>query len=167
MALNNLGQLLKEARTKQDLTQARLAREVGVSDSYLVHIEAGRRIPSEAVLRKLARALHLPPSDLIATTLHADKLEHDREELHRIGERRFNEALAIAQQHAITLSEEARSELALLYADNPYSPLPVSFTEEGEPIFTVTGPEGWSDLNKQDKRLVQQLINRLRSDKNG
>jgi tetratricopeptide (TPR) repeat protein len=58
-ALNakNLGRRLRELRVSRGLHQETLAREAGVSASYLSRIEAGQREPSPPLLSELARAV--------------------------------------------------------------------------------------------------------------
>lgn len=51
--------LIKELRLKKGLTQAQLAKLVGVSNMYIYAIEHPEKpqIPSDDIIRKLARAL--------------------------------------------------------------------------------------------------------------
>ena len=48
---------LKEKREQYQLTQARLAQEVGVSEQYIYYIEAGERRPSPEIAQKIADTL--------------------------------------------------------------------------------------------------------------
>ncbi len=52
-------------REYRGLTQAELARRIGVPKAYVSHIETGRRHPGPALLLKLARALDAPIEFLI------------------------------------------------------------------------------------------------------
>jgi transcriptional regulator with XRE-family HTH domain len=54
---NDTGERIRALRTARGIAQADLAATVGVSKSYLSHIEAGRRLVSADLLRKLADAL--------------------------------------------------------------------------------------------------------------
>ncbi len=61
---NDTGGRIRTLRMAREISQAELAATVGVSKSYLSHIEAGRRAVSTALLRKLAEALGIPPEQL-------------------------------------------------------------------------------------------------------
>jgi transcriptional regulator with XRE-family HTH domain len=49
------------ARLRKGWTQARTAREVNVTQAYVALVESGRRQPSLALQRRLAKALDMPP----------------------------------------------------------------------------------------------------------
>lgn len=66
MTASRLGDVIRDARTKADLTLRDLATKLKLTPSYLSDIENDRRIPSEEVIRQLADALHLRPDDLLA-----------------------------------------------------------------------------------------------------
>jgi transcriptional regulator with XRE-family HTH domain len=56
---------VKDLRTQRGMSQNELADAIGVDRSYVSHIESGRiRQPSADVLKGLARALGVPPSEL-------------------------------------------------------------------------------------------------------
>ena len=59
------GAKCRQEREKRGLDAATLAREVGVSPSYLLQMEQGDRAPSEPILRNLARALDISPTELL------------------------------------------------------------------------------------------------------
>ena len=67
MRLNaDLSKMLKQRRLSLDLTLHELADKSGVSQSHLARIERGERFPSGHVLRKIAGALDLDESLLMA-----------------------------------------------------------------------------------------------------
>lgn len=54
----NLGQKIKFQRKKKNMTQAELAKKIGVSSNQVInHYETGFRTPSLSMLRKIAAAL--------------------------------------------------------------------------------------------------------------
>ncbi len=61
-----LGDVIRDARTKLDLSLRDVTKRLGITPSYLSDIENNRRIPSEEVLRKLADLLNLEYDDLMA-----------------------------------------------------------------------------------------------------
>jgi transcriptional regulator with XRE-family HTH domain len=59
--------VLTKLRDAKDMTQAQLATRAKVSRGYLADLEAGhRKNPSVPVLRRIARALGVPVTDLLA-----------------------------------------------------------------------------------------------------
>jgi transcriptional regulator with XRE-family HTH domain len=61
-----VGDRLRVGRARKRLTLRKTAETVGVSASYLSDIENGRKIPSEEVVRAVAKALDLDADDLMA-----------------------------------------------------------------------------------------------------
>lgn len=58
------GHQLRQARRKRQLTQVALARALGVSQSYVAQMEAGRTYPSLALASRIAELFRLgPPSE--------------------------------------------------------------------------------------------------------
>lgn len=61
---NGVGERIREARSARGVSQADLAAAVGVSNSYLSHIEAGRRPVSEQIRLQVAITLGIDPQQL-------------------------------------------------------------------------------------------------------
>lgn len=59
-------QRLLQLRQARVLTQAELATRAGVSELSVHKIETGQQEPRPATIRKLARALGVRPTDLVA-----------------------------------------------------------------------------------------------------
>lgn len=57
MATHKGGYLVKHLRNKKDISQADLAKRLGMSQSHLSDIEGDNKNPSAKVLKKLADAL--------------------------------------------------------------------------------------------------------------
>lgn len=55
---DTLGTLIRQSRNAKGLTQAKLAKDAGISRSYLADVEAGRYKPSSEKLVKLAKILN-------------------------------------------------------------------------------------------------------------
>lgn len=64
-APKSLGEKVKFYREGRELYQVELADIVGVSTGYIGSIEQGIRFPSLRVLNKIAKALKIPPKDLL------------------------------------------------------------------------------------------------------
>lgn len=62
-----LSTLLKRLREARGLTQLELAKKAGVAQGYISALEAGEKSnPSVAVIKKLAKALGVPVTELLA-----------------------------------------------------------------------------------------------------
>ncbi len=59
------GAVLKKAREKRSLTQAALAKKVGVHQVTIARLETGERRPSMDLLQRLAKALKVKVRDLL------------------------------------------------------------------------------------------------------
>lgn len=73
-----LGSILRRLRDASGLTQEELASRAGISTSHLAHVEAGRREPSLAVLRRLSQTLSVWPGLLLAAFLQTEMPEGHR-----------------------------------------------------------------------------------------
>ena len=61
-----LGVTLKKLRNQRGLTQEDLGKRVGVSYAYISMLESGaKKNPSLALLKRLAKALGVPVTDLL------------------------------------------------------------------------------------------------------
>jgi transcriptional regulator with XRE-family HTH domain len=61
-----LGLWVRELRHRRGFTQPVAAERAGISVAYLSEIETGRRNPTVAIVVRLARALEVKPSQLMA-----------------------------------------------------------------------------------------------------
>ncbi len=73
--LTALGQKMREARKKKDLTQQELADLSHVSVKQISNIEKGKMNPSYLILRALAKVLHI---SLMPALFHSDSLSSVR-----------------------------------------------------------------------------------------
>jgi transcriptional regulator with XRE-family HTH domain len=65
-----LGHTVKVVRVDQGLSRRELGERVGISVSYVSEIENGHKPPSSPVLLRIAEALGMAPSDLLARAEH-------------------------------------------------------------------------------------------------
>ena len=65
-----LGKRIKEARTKNKLTQAKLAELCNVSHNHLACIEIGKTHPSLLLLIDICNILHVSPTELLQDSLN-------------------------------------------------------------------------------------------------
>jgi transcriptional regulator with XRE-family HTH domain len=71
------GQKLRKARKQALLTQVELAELSGVAASTINRSECGKGEPHPHTLRLLARALGVPPKELLADEDHEEPLARD------------------------------------------------------------------------------------------
>ena len=100
MADKTLGEVIRDGRAAKGQMKLReLARLLDVTPSYVSDIENDRRVPSEDVLARIATALDLDYTDLVARAgrLGADAERYMRREptattlFRKISDRRLNE----------------------------------------------------------------------------
>ncbi len=66
MSPRKLRTVLRELRQKREWSQAELAAKAGVTDAYVAQLETGKKKnPSLEVLRRLAKALGVPVTELL------------------------------------------------------------------------------------------------------
>ncbi|MCW2988812.1 MAG: helix-turn-helix protein [Solirubrobacterales bacterium] len=63
--VGNLGQNLRVARQRLELTQEQVADRSGVHATEVSRIEAGKRDPKVTTLERLAAAVEVPPGRLL------------------------------------------------------------------------------------------------------
>ena len=66
--LGAFGQVVRQARTAQHLSQEQLALSAGLNRNFVMSIEAGRRKPSLITIFALAKALNMSPALLVSRT---------------------------------------------------------------------------------------------------
>jgi XRE family transcriptional regulator, aerobic/anaerobic benzoate catabolism transcriptional regulator len=60
-----LGKRIRRAREAKGMTQRALAERADITRKYVVDLEAGRYDPTVGVLRRLAKALGVPVTELL------------------------------------------------------------------------------------------------------
>lgn len=58
------GQIIRERRRQNDLTQREVATRIGASTPYVGHLESGKRHPSDDIVARLADALGFERKEL-------------------------------------------------------------------------------------------------------
>lgn len=71
MDYKDLGARVRAARRQQSLTQEELAEKMGISASFLGHIERGTRVASLETLVSVCNVLHVTPEYLLSASLHS------------------------------------------------------------------------------------------------
>ena len=70
MDYKDLGARVRTIRRQQSLTQEELAEKVGISASFLGHIERGTRVASLETLVSLCNVMNTTPEYLLSASLH-------------------------------------------------------------------------------------------------
>lgn len=65
----DLGSRVRAARRAMNLTQEELSEQVGISASFMGHIERGTRVASLETLVSLCNVLHISPQTLLQASL--------------------------------------------------------------------------------------------------
>ena len=83
----NYGKALRIVRAAVGLQQQELAQRAGLTPSYVSLVEMGKRNPSSSAIRKLSRALKIPPHLLTLLATEAEDADLiDQKELDALGE---------------------------------------------------------------------------------
>lgn len=77
----DFGKQVRAMRRKNSLTQEELAEKVGISASFMGHIERGTRVASLETLIALCNVLKTSPHQLLNASLSDDISEHMPNEL--------------------------------------------------------------------------------------
>lgn len=72
MDYQDMGARIRAARRAMGMTQEALAEALGISASFLGHLERGTRVASLETLVALCNTLHVSPEHLLAASLDAE-----------------------------------------------------------------------------------------------
>ncbi|MBQ8200586.1 MAG: helix-turn-helix transcriptional regulator [Clostridia bacterium] len=92
----DLGNRIRALRRQMSLTQEELAEQVGISASFLGHIERGSRVASLETLVGLCNVLKVTPEYLLAASLHLYDA-HMPSGMSQVDRNRLSEFLRLAQ----------------------------------------------------------------------
>lgn len=144
------GEFVTRKREELGLSQAALSSSVGISRPYLSQIEAGVRMPGDDVFQKLLAMLGAPMTEFI-TEVVGEAFQPDQQEA-------ALRLVAPLQYLAERLPPDELREFLDMQAS--LEQMAADIAQLGDEPIQV-GPEGWANLNKEDRRLVQRMVNRL------
>jgi len=98
MNYQDFGARVRAVRRKQSLTQEELAEKVGISASFMGHIERGSRIASLETLVALCNALKVTPQHLLQASLDDELDAHMPSEFSAEERYRLSTFLRIANE---------------------------------------------------------------------
>ncbi len=73
-----LGDELRQARLEANLTQEQLAFEAELDRTYISHLENGHKSPTVEVLFRIAAALGIPASEILARVERSQRPKRHR-----------------------------------------------------------------------------------------
>ena len=79
----DIGQAIKELRTKRGMTQEQLADSVGMSINAISSRELGKTIPPKATIEKLCRAFGIPVSYMLLAAIDEQDIPEEKRVLYR------------------------------------------------------------------------------------
>lgn len=145
-----LGQIIGQLREERGISQQQLADGVGVTRPYITQIENGKKVPSDAVIERIFLRLGVPLQDVAAQLFDLDSPDH-------AFIRASLQMQALLMEY---LTEAQYLEVSALMASSDMTDAGVRMLVDQTPL--PPGPDGWLELSKTDRSLVQRVVNRLR-----
>jgi len=151
--LVTLGKRLKEARENCAITQERAAEAIGAPRTALVHIEAGRRVPSTLELSDLAELYKKPVTHFLSRTASQEEDALEEVTLHLRVERAFREnpVVKCSIDKWLGIVREG-AELNILLGAS---------THDALPFYTQSAPKTLSEAFQQGESIAEQERKRL------
>ena len=97
MNYKDLGARVKRLRRELNITQEQLAEKVGISTSFLGHIERGTRVASLETFVALCNALNVSADYLLQSSITSDASGTPSDDLNPVERARLEEFLRMAQ----------------------------------------------------------------------
>lgn len=147
---SEFGDFVKARREELGLTQKQVANLIGVSRGHISQIETDT-IPSDEVLTKLLLLLKVPLDQML--------LASDSEQVapeYRMILEQFAPMYRLLEKYL-----EPHEYLEVMLAQRQTTDLVMHMFESATNMQFDAPPEGWTTLTKGDRKLVQQVINRL------
>lgn len=150
MNAEEFGERVARERLKRGMSQQTLADTLGVSRGYIAQIERGREA-SKDIMANLVLALGIPIDELIDFAVVREKNEALAQLMDIVSPsiQFMSENLDPGQMLELAKEQEQNEEFFNKLIDAAGS------------IPAPTGPNGWETLTKGDRKLVQEIINRL------
>ncbi|MBI0577541.1 MULTISPECIES: helix-turn-helix domain-containing protein [Bacillaceae] len=76
--MRSIGQIIKNCREMQNMTQQELAQKVRVGLSTIEKYESGEQVPSRQTILKLSTVLDIPASELLDQAFHTQSSTIDQ-----------------------------------------------------------------------------------------
>lgn len=105
MDYQDLGRRVKSIRRQMGFTQEVLAEKVGISASFLGHIERGTRVASLETLVALCNTLHVAPEYLLHNSLDSCSYKLPQG-LNHVDRHRLSQFLHLAEETVRSWDEE-------------------------------------------------------------
>jgi len=151
MTGRTLGDVIAIRRVERGLLPRELAKMVGVDRSYITHIEKGTKKPGSELLIKIMSVLDLTFDDFYS--------EDDKERISAQEKAILESTMPFITYISECLTKEQFHKAMLLLQQTQQAEAAVRSQIQNTPM--PLGPDRWMDLNKNDKALIQRIINRL------
>ncbi len=76
-----MGQLIRQIRLKDNLSQRYLARLIDCSFAHIHHIEKGNRVPGFKTIEPICKVLDIDPKELIILCIDLPDLKHIQDQI--------------------------------------------------------------------------------------
>lgn len=96
----DFGKQVRMARRQNNLTQERLAEMIGISSSFLGHIERGTRVASLETLVAICNTLQVSPQHLLRGSLRSPESTQSLDHLSEDNRNAVREILRLAEDAA-------------------------------------------------------------------
>jgi Zn-dependent peptidase ImmA (M78 family)/DNA-binding XRE family transcriptional regulator len=151
--LVTLGKRLKEARENCAITQERAAEAIGAPRTAIVHIEAGRRVPSTLELSDLAELYKKPLAHFLSKTASQEEGVSEEVKLH------------LRVEHAFGENPEVKCSidkwLAVVREGAELNVLLGASTHDALPFYMQSPPRTLSEAFQQGEAVAEQERKRL------
>jgi transcriptional regulator with XRE-family HTH domain len=144
------GLFIAKHRQERGMSQAALARAVGISRPYLTQIENGKRMPGDDKFVALLVALGVTMQDFMTELLAGE-----------VPEEQLDSMLTLTQSFDVMQQLLTPDQVAAIMQATPSLDQMAASVANLGGLAAPSGPDGWLDLSAEDRRLVQRLVNRL------
>lgn len=165
------GDLLRRLRQERGLSQLELAANAAVSTRHLSFLETGRAKPSEAMVSRLASAMHIDPNIVDALRTAAGFCARNAERAPSLGDRILESVLVMEGAHTEAQIVEAGRAILLEFGIDQFFVGTLSGETSARPGFDWANygafPTSWLDLYDRERyAMTDPLLSvvRARSD---
>jgi transcriptional regulator with XRE-family HTH domain len=151
--LVTLGKRLREARENCAITQEQAAQAIGAPRTAIVHVEAGRRIPSALELSDLAELYKKPIAYFLSESSRPEQSASEGVKLH------------LRVEHAVRENPEVKSSidrwLQIVHEGAELNELLGASAPEALPLYSQSHPKSLAEAFEQGESVAAQERKRL------
>ena len=151
MEAKAIGLAIGSKREALGISQQALADRVGLSRPYISQVESGTKKPSDDALLRIMAALGMNYTDFGTSETIAFLSDEERAMM--------DAGMPFISKLIEYLTPEQFNEVMHLLDQTGEAQAAMQSHLKSEPM--PSGPDGWLNLSKEDRRLVQRIVNRL------